>query len=127
MILILGGISSGRHAFLETLSIPPEQCHTICADDVRMYEEESALYRKNHPGWHDSVPTSLSAVCARLFSFQAVIATEMGLGIVPLDKDARRMRELNGRLNCALASGADCVVLMECGIPRVIKGELFSE
>ena len=48
----------------------------------------------------------------------------MGLGIIPLEHENRRLREENGRLNIVLASLADCVVLMTAGIPTLIKGSL---
>ena len=50
------------------------------------------------------------------------IGTETGCGIVPVDGRERLFREVNGRLNCLLASSADTVILLNCGIPQVIKG-----
>ena len=50
------------------------------------------------------------------------IGTETGCGIVPSDSTERLFREVNGRLNCLLAASADTVILLNCGIPQVIKG-----
>ncbi|MBQ7158592.1 MAG: bifunctional adenosylcobinamide kinase/adenosylcobinamide-phosphate guanylyltransferase [Treponema sp.] len=116
MILILGGDCSGRHAFFESLHISPEFCHTVSEADVHAFSQEEN-------GCAPLCP-QLSATCVRLASFSVVIATEMGLGIIPLEKSLRKEREQNGRLNIALAYLADCVVLMTAGIPRVIKGSL---
>ncbi|MBQ6779662.1 MAG: bifunctional adenosylcobinamide kinase/adenosylcobinamide-phosphate guanylyltransferase [Treponema sp.] len=113
MILILGGAHSGRHAFFDTLGITAEDCRMVTADDAHRFAEEKKV-------------ATLSSVCVRLSSFRVVIATEMGLGIIPLEKKDRVRREENGRLNIALASLSDCVVLMTAGIPRVIKGNLSS-
>ena len=111
MILILGGAQSGRHIFFDSLGIPVSDCHEVVPEDARAFAEEKK-------------PAALSYVCVRLASFRVVIAQEMGLGIIPLEKEGRTAREENGRLNIALASLADAVVMMTAGIPRVIKGNL---
>lgn len=59
-----------------------------------------------------------------LSHFDAVIATEIGGGVVPVDPAEREARERAGRLNCLLAERADTVVRVFCGIPKVIKGEM---
>ena len=115
MVLILGGVHSGRRTFLNTLHISPECTHTVTAEDARAFAEECC---------GQTLEPALSLVCARIASFDAVIACEMGLGIIPLEKNNRVQREENGRLNIALAQLADCVVLMTAGLPRVIKGRL---
>ena len=115
MILILGGVHSGRRAFLESLHLSPESVYELKAEDARAFAEECGKKALEAP---------LSLTCSRIASFDAVIATEMGLGIIPLEHENRRLREENGRLNIALASLADCVVLMTAGIPTVIKGSL---
>ncbi len=115
MILLLGGVHSGCRIFLDSLHIPPECRHVVSAEDARAYAKECGK---------GVVEPPLSLTCVRLASFAAVIASEMGLGIIPLEQESRVLREENGRLNIALASLADCVVLMTAGIPRVIKGSL---
>lgn len=52
-----------------------------------------------------------------------VIITEIGSGIIPLEKSEREWREMTGRAGCILAGRADEVVRLSCGIPTVIKGE----
>lgn len=59
-----------------------------------------------------------------LSRYDAVIATEVGGGVVPVDPAERAARERAGRLNCLLAARADAVVRVFCGIPKVLKGEL---
>ena len=66
----------------------------------------------------------LEALAERLSRYDAVIATEVGGGVVPIDPAERAARERAGRLNCLLAARADAVVRVFCGIPMVIKGEL---
>ena len=55
---------------------------------------------------------------------EAIIATEVGCGVVPADAEERAAREAAGRLCCLLAQRADTVMRVFCGIPVVIKGGL---
>lgn len=52
-----------------------------------------------------------------------VISNDVGGGIVPDNKLARRFRDLLGLANQLMAKEADQVVLMQAGIPLIIKGE----
>lgn len=102
MIFITGPLYSGKRTFAESLG-----GSMIC--DVQ------ELVREN---------TELSELVESLCKYDIVLATEIGGGIVPIDKAEREYRERAGRLACLLSSRADTVVTMFCGIPRVIKGEL---
>ena len=53
---------------------------------------------------------------------EVVIMTEIGCGIIPLEKSEREWREATGRAGCILADKAAEVIRMCCGIPTVIKG-----
>jgi adenosylcobinamide kinase/adenosylcobinamide-phosphate guanylyltransferase len=52
------------------------------------------------------------------------VTNEVGMGIVPDNALARRYRDLVGRCNQTIAAGADAVVLVSCGIPLFLKGEI---
>ena len=52
------------------------------------------------------------------------ISPALCLRVVPLDAQERAWREAVGRMSCELASQAETVVRMVCGIPVVLKGEL---
>ncbi len=54
-----------------------------------------------------------------------VISTEIGSGIIPLDRGEREWREAVGRACCVLAEFADTVVRVSCGIPTAIKGTIL--
>ncbi len=70
-------------------------------------------------------PENLDALADTLAqTYDVIIATEVGGGVVPTDARQRFVREQSGRLACLLAARADCVVQMFCGIPTVLKGEL---
>ena len=68
--------------------------------------------------------TDLEGLADRLAAFPAVIATDVGSGVVPLDREERENREKAGRLSCLLSQRADTVVRVFCGLPQVLKGEL---
>lgn len=50
-----------------------------------------------------------------------VLGKEIGCGIVPINPKDRFLRELNGRINCYVASKANKVVRVIAGIEQVIK------
>lgn len=50
-----------------------------------------------------------------------VVTNEVGSGIVPENKSARRFRDLLGMANQRLAAACDRVVLMVAGLPLVVK------
>ena len=52
----------------------------------------------------------------------ALVANEVGFGIVPDNALARRFRDRQGLLNQRLAARADRVVLVVAGLPLVVKG-----
>jgi adenosylcobinamide kinase / adenosylcobinamide-phosphate guanylyltransferase len=52
----------------------------------------------------------------------ALVANEVGMGIVPENELARRFRDHAGRLNQTVAAHADHVVFMAAGLPLVLKG-----
>ena len=54
----------------------------------------------------------------------ALVANEVGSGIVPEHPLGRRFRDLQGVLNQRMASRADRVVLMVAGLPLAVKGTL---
>lgn len=52
-----------------------------------------------------------------------IVTNELGQGIVPADAETRAFRDQAGWLNQDLASAADAVVLVSCGLPIVLKGQ----
>ncbi|MBR3631356.1 MAG: bifunctional adenosylcobinamide kinase/adenosylcobinamide-phosphate guanylyltransferase [Oscillospiraceae bacterium] len=53
-----------------------------------------------------------------------ILLDEIGCGIIPLDREERRWREMTGRCGCLLTAFADTVIRLCCGIPSALKGEL---
>lgn len=104
MLLVMGGVASGKRTFVRSLGYGPE-------DIVDAGEKLGA------PG-----TSGLADIADELAWHEVVVMTEVGSGVVPLDAGERAWRERAGRLSCLLASRADCVVRMVCGIPQVLKG-----
>ena len=59
----------------------------------------------------------------RLAAWPVVIATEVGGGVVPIEKGDREYRETVGRICCELAAMAEEVERVYCGIPTILKSE----
>ena len=107
MILVIGGIASGKRTFAASLGFPESDMAFDVHERVRDGEDAAALL--------DDLAAKAVVTCA-----------EVGSGIVPLDARERAWRERVGRLSCALAERADAVVRMVCGVPVVLKGDPWS-
>ncbi len=112
MILVVGGIASGKHTYAESLGYAAEDFDEgVLADGKVLYALEELL---RDGGLSED---AFAAVCAK----DVVICCEVGSGVVPLDKGERAWRELVGRTVGRLSERADQVVRMVCGIPTTLK------
>ena len=66
---------------------------------------------------------NLEAALAAREAPTVLVSNEVGSGIVPDNAEARRFRDLQGRLNQRIAAIAGRVVLVVAGIPMLVKGE----
>ncbi len=116
MVLITGGAASGKRLFAEGLkSSFPNKKIKIVSD----YPEKVISDLQNGLAPLEEVKKYLAAFNDELELF--VITREVGSGVIPVDGFERLWREEAGRVNCFLASAADEVYLMNCGIGRKIK------
>jgi len=71
------------------------------------------------------IERELEAFISSLFTLHSsqafIVSNEVGMGIVPENKLARRFRDMAGRLNQKMAAVADEVYLVAAGIPVRIK------
>ena len=113
MILIFGGAYQGKTAFArETFGEDADirggleqftwEC---CAEDPGRRREAAEEMRRTKAEWQD----------------QILIITDVSQGIVPTDERTRAFREMNGRLMLYLASEAEEVYRVFCGIGKRIK------
>ena len=71
----------------------------------------------------DAETQRLEAALAARQAPTVLVSNEVGSGIVPDNAEARRFRDLQGRLNQRIAARADRVVLLVAGLPMVVKGQ----
>lgn len=102
MILVTGGIASGKRTYVQSLGY---------ADEQVVYGLEELL--REGPLAQEDLDSIAQA--------EVVVCCEVGLGVVPVDARERAWRELVGRTCCELAERADTIVRMVCGIPVHIK------
>lgn len=115
MILIVGGIGSGKRAFVtETLGWKEEDMASALLDDRPVLCDLQELLRTEKG----------EALLPRLLEKEAVLCNEVGCGVIPLGEAERSWREAVGRLCCHLATEATAVVRLHCGLPVFLKGSL---
>ena len=126
MILILGGSYQGKLDFAKSTFCLDENDIFICTDENEAidfskrciaYVDRFALNRVR-AGFE---PAGALLDNPRLRPDAIVIATDISSGVVPMDAVQRAWREACGRMNNLLASRADEVWRVFCGIPQRIK------
>lgn len=71
----------------------------------------------------DAETQRLEAALAARAASSILVSNEVGSGIVPDNAEARRFRDLQGRLNQRMAARAGRVVLLVAGLPMFVKGQ----
>ena len=126
MILVVGGIASGKRTFLRSLGFSDAEMSDGVLDARPVVLNAQELVRASGDaaasggelGGKGVLPEGLvDALAAK----QAVACVEVGSGIVPLDAAERAWREDVGRMCNLLAEHAETVVRMVCGIPVVLR------
>ena len=149
MIFVVGGLASGKRTYLRSLGFEVVEAIDVLhelAENVALVGGERSVLKdviagKAVANVHEIVRLATlqteaetpaqklarqlmadpQTLVEALSSAGAVSSVEVGCGIVPLDAGERAWRESSGRLNEALASHAESVVRMVCGIPCVLK------
>ena len=104
-VYVTGPMASGKRDYvLNTLEIPEAEA---------AFEVQELL--------REQPDLDVAALAEKLSRCQAITQTEVGAGVIPLDAAEREWREKAGRLACLLASRADIVVRMVCGVPIRVK------
>ena len=118
MIVIVGGVASGKRTFARSLGFADEDMADAVLDDrPAIFNLQRLVAERPEPGRAAELAESLAGKAC-------VICDEVGSGIVPVERAERVAREQTGRLVNLLAAEATLVVRMACGIPVVLKGEL---
>lgn len=104
-VYVTGPMASGKRDYvLNTLGIPVAEA---------AFEVQEIL--------RERPDLDVAVLAEELSGYQAITQTEVGAGVIPLSVSEREWREKTGRLACLLASRADIVVRMVCGVPIRIK------
>lgn len=112
MILVIGGIGSGKRTYVQNLGYETDEVgDTLASDKPVLYGLEACLRSG------DLSRDELEALARK----DVVMCCEVGQGVVPINADDRAWQERVGRTCCVLAQRASEVVRMVCGIPVCIK------
>lgn len=125
MIMIIGGQFQGKTSYALSLGIKKEDirsgsdisldvpCNIVCISDFQIF------IKRLCEGGLD--PMKKTAELIEKNPDIVIISTEIGNGVIPIEKSDRIWRESTGRACCFLAANAEKVVRMVCGIPTIIK------
>ena len=113
MVLVIGGLASGKRSYMRSLGYGDEKMGTQSFDGKPVLVALEELLREG--------PLDDAAFCD-VASREVVCCCEVGMGVVPIDRDERAWRERVGRTCTKLAAEATRVVRMVCGIPMILKG-----
>jgi len=109
MIFVTGPLFSGKKEYIKNnYHLSEEQFERLVIDNVQ--DMVTGATSEN-----------LDTLADKLSQYEYVIATEVGGGVVPVDRDERLKREAAGRLAVLLAQRADKVIRVVCGIPQILK------
>lgn len=126
MILIIGGAYQGKTAHAVTMGISPEDItdgrtadispdkNYVCINNFHLLIKRLMV--------NENDPVEFTKQLLNINPDIVIISTEIGGGIVPIDRAERKWREAVGRTMTMTASEAEKVIRMVCGVPTVIKG-----
>lgn len=124
MMLIIGGSYEGKTEYAEAIGISD-----ICDGETAGFEEIKK--HKCVKNYQMLVKRQLEAGLDPLNEAEklfdecpdiVIISTEIGCGIVPIEKSERIWRETVGKVCCFIAAKSEKVVRISCGIASAIKG-----
>lgn len=120
MILVVGGISSGKRSYVkEVLGYNDNQIADGIIDNKPVLYNLQDIIRNDNNS--ETNKQSLEELRDLLLDKEVIICNEVGAGIIPVDGKERAWREQTGRICILLAKDATKVIRFTCGIPQVIK------
>ena len=114
MVLVIGGLASGKRDFVKS-----EYGYSDGDISSDVYSSAPVLFDLQELISTDS---DSERIFPELLKKNVVICSDISCGIVPIDRLEREKREAVGRLCIRLASFAERVVRIQCGISQIIKG-----
>lgn len=123
MILIIGGAYQGKTDYARSIGIEEFFDGTVASLDspwehscINNYQ---LLVKRQLDAGFD--PLEEAEKILNKNKNIVIISTEIGGGIVPIERSERIWREAVGRVCCFWAKKSDRVVRLVCGIPSIIK------
>ena len=120
MVLVIGGVSQGKTDYVrEKYNLEPVNCTPVQGLQARVINNYQELIRNLVEAGEDvkEYTQRLVEVNPRAI----IICDEVGMGIVPVDKDERIWREAVGRSLKIIAEASERVVRIYAGLEVVIK------
>ena len=99
-------------------NLPPGQ---VCLVDCLTLWASNRMLAKHDP---DNDIAELIAALSEAKGRLILVSNEVGMGLVPDTPMGRRFRDIQGRLNQAVANRADTVLFVAAGLPLALKGPL---
>lgn len=130
MVLIIGGAYQGKldyatNTYHKTLVADGNSCTMEDTLHCEIINNLQGLVRRYFTTL-DEATTYLDTLLANNPNV-IVVSTEVGCGVVPIDRTDRDYRELVGRVSCEVSKRANTVVRVFCGIGKSIKGEVHID
>lgn len=113
MVFIVGGVFQGKEAYA--------QAHF--SGEYRILNRYHETVRRQLKEGKNPLEEAERLLAQAGAEKLIIICDEVGCGLVPVDAFERNWREQVGRTCCYLASRADQVVRVVCGIGTRIKGQ----
>lgn len=130
MKLIIGGVSQGKRAYASMayeLTDKDWADGAVCsAEDLHncrgIYDFQEWIRRQTNEKTPEKEILELAEQFCNQYPDMIVVSNEVGYGIVPMEAKERAWREACGRACTVLASHAEEVVRVCCGIGMKLKG-----
>lgn len=120
MRLVIGGRGQGKKIYVHGLGYDWEEMKPCLGEQPVVVSLEDIVARLLKDGQD---PLAVVLRHADAHPDAVYVCTEMGCGVVPVDRFQREWREAAGRVCCALAAKASRVERIFCGLPMVLKEE----
>lgn len=141
MYVILGGAHNGKRKYAEKLIAQlPEKELIVCEGKLPRMEDvkENRRYLISNfeqiilPHLHEPEENAAQQIFGQITQINAhaevfCICTDTSRGVVPLEKEARQLRDTCGRLYQKLCTEAQTVIRVWYGIPQILKGDYHGQ
>ena len=141
MFVILGGAHNGKRKYAEKLiaQLPDKKlivCEGRLPQPQDMKENERYIISNFEqiilPYLHEPEEKAAQLIYEQIIQIaeQAelfCICTDTSRGVVPLEKEARQLRDMCGRLYQKLCGEARTVIRIWYGIPQILKGDYHGQ